>query len=70
MRARIQAFIKEATHMVDHGTEALQHLERGDKQSACDVISMAAYKMSHAETEWNGILGAFRDEGIEPGGGR
>ena len=69
MRERIQEFVKDAQQIVDEGNEALHHLQAGDEQAACDVISHAAYATSHLQNDWNGIIGAFKQDGVVPDGG-
>jgi hypothetical protein len=69
LRERIREFIADATKIRDAGEEALRHLDNGDLQGACNVISVSHYARSHVDGDYDGILKAFEAEGIEPGGG-
>jgi hypothetical protein len=69
LEGRIREFIRDATKIRDAGEEALSHLDNDDLQGACDVISVSHYARSDLGRDYEGILDAFKGEGIEPGGG-
>ena len=69
LEERIDEFIRDASKIADHGREALDHLAKGDEQSACDVLNLAHYPMSHVQNDWQGLMEAFDAKGITAGGG-
>ena len=58
MRSHVSA-LPPRTKIADQRKEALDHLARVDEQSACDVLNMAHYPMSHVQNDWQGLIEAF-----------
>ena len=69
MRERLQEYAKDARHVVDAAEEALRHLDSGDEQAACDVVSLSHYKLGSLTKEWNGLMEAFAAHNLKPGQG-
>ena len=65
---RLQEFVKAARTLLGQAEEALRHLESGDVQGACDVVSRSAYPLSDVGKEWKGALDAFGADGVYPDG--
>jgi len=68
LNERLQEYLKDARTLLDYGEQAQRHVRDGDLQGACNTISISAYKLSHLQTEWEGLLEEFERQGVTPGG--
>ncbi len=70
LRDRLAEFGRDGRKVDDHAMEAIEHLLKGDLQGACDLVSVASYKIQHQQTEVQGLIDAFDRLGIRPREGR
>jgi hypothetical protein len=66
MGHRIDELVKDANTIAEMAAEVQRHFKAGDHSGACLVAGQLHYKTAPIEREQDGILDAYRRDGVTP----
>ncbi|WP_133801157.1 hypothetical protein [Kribbella caucasensis] len=66
---RVAELRRDAQKVLDHATEAEEHLKRGDLQALADVVGLLDYPLGDVRRDADGVLATLHQSGIHPGSG-
>ena len=70
IETRLDKLGRDAEKIAANARNALDRLRREDVQSACDIVALSHYPISHVRVDHDALMEAFTAAGIEPGAGR